>query len=78
MQTFIVVRNDYPKKFLDRISDFIDPTLPIDIEPRVYTENEILRLAEKGARIVKEIVDYGIILAGDKNIIEKIAKNFKK
>jgi len=74
----IVVRNDYPKKFLDRISDFIDPTLPIDIEPRVYTENEILRLAEKGARIVKEIVDYGIILAGDKNIIEKIAKNFKK
>jgi predicted nucleotidyltransferase len=36
----IVVRNDYPEKFLDRVTDFTDPTLPIDVEPRVYTENE--------------------------------------
>jgi predicted nucleotidyltransferase len=36
----IVVRNDYPEKFLDRVTDFIDPTLPVNVEPRVYTENE--------------------------------------
>ncbi len=67
----IVVPNDYSKKFLDRIPDFIDPTLPIDIEPRVYTKNEILRLAEKSVCIVKEIVDYDIIIAGDRNVVEK-------
>jgi predicted nucleotidyltransferase len=74
----IVVRNDYPKKFLDRVTDFIDLTLPIDVEPRVYTENEIMRLAEEGTHIVKEITSYGILLAGDKSVIDKMISVLKR
>jgi predicted nucleotidyltransferase len=57
----IIVRDDYPKKLPDRISDFIDPTLPVDVEPRVYTLSEFSKMARNKERIIKEIEKYGIV-----------------
>jgi predicted nucleotidyltransferase len=68
----IIVRDDYPKKLPDRISDFIDPTLPVDVEPRVYTLSEFSKMAQNKERIIKEIEKYGIVLAGDFSFVKGI------
>jgi predicted nucleotidyltransferase len=68
----VIVRDDYPKGFIDRISDFIDPTLPIDIEPRVYTVSEFLKLIQNKSRIVEEVLRYGVPLAGDPNVVKEL------
>ncbi len=70
----VIVRDDYPRGFIDRISDFIDPTLPIDIEPRVYTVSEFLKLIQNRSRIVEEVLSYGILLAGDPNIVKELVR----
>jgi hypothetical protein len=48
--------------------------LPIEIEPRVYTTNELLKMAKEKRKIIKEIIEYGKLLAGDKKIIKAIKK----
>jgi predicted nucleotidyltransferase len=70
----IIVRDDYPKKLPDRISDFIDPTLPVDVEPRVYTLSEFSKMAQNKTRIIREIEKYGIILAGDVSFMKDILR----
>jgi predicted nucleotidyltransferase len=70
----IIVRDDYPKKLPDRISDFIDPTLPVDVEPRVYTLSEFSKMARNKERIIKEIEEYGIVLAGDVGFVKDILR----
>jgi len=70
----IIVRDDYPKKLPDRISDFIDPTLSVDVEPRVYTLSEFSKMAQNKERIIREIEKYGIILAGDVSFVKDILR----
>jgi predicted nucleotidyltransferase len=70
----IIVRDDYPKKLPDRISDFIDPTLPVDVEPRVYTLSEFSKMVQNKERIVREIEKYGIVLAGDVSFMKDILR----
>jgi predicted nucleotidyltransferase len=70
----IIVRDDYPKKLPDRISDFIDPKLPVDVEPRVYTLSEFSKMARNKERIIKEIEEYGIVLAGDVGFVKDILR----
>ena len=65
----LVVNDNYPRRYPDRISDFIDPTLPIDVEPRVYTISELLELARRRSGLVKEILKYGVLLAGDSGLL---------
>lgn len=67
-----------PSRAIDRITEYIDSTLPIDVEPRVYTTEEIIKMATEGRRIVKEIVSYGILLAGDREIIENLREILKE
>jgi len=69
----IVLRGDN-RRPIDRIPEYIDPALPIDIEPRVYTIDELNEMAKRGARIIKEILEIGKILAGDKQIIEELQR----
>ncbi len=70
----IIVRDDHPKKLPDRISDFIDPTLSVDVEPRVYTLSEFSKMAQNKERIIREIEKYGIILAGDVSFVKDILR----
>ena len=68
----IVISDNVPSRPIDRIKEFIDPTLSIDIEPRVYTSEEVLIMAKKKSSIIKEIVEHGILLSGDEKIIERL------
>jgi len=67
----VIVKED-DRRFLDRITEFIDPTLGIDIDPMVYTLSEIKEMSKRNSRLVKEIKEYGILLAGDKRILEEL------
>ena len=66
----VIVKEDH-RRFLDRITEFIDPTLGIDIDPMVYTLSEMKEMSKRNSRLVKEIKEYGILLAGDKRILEE-------
>ncbi|MET1159353.1 MAG: nucleotidyltransferase domain-containing protein [Thermoprotei archaeon] len=68
----IIPRSD--KNPIDRIPDYMDPALPIDLEPRVYTIDEIIRMAREKRRIIHEITSYGKLLAGDKDFIEYLKR----
>ena len=61
---------------MERLKEFTDPEFPIDLEPRVYTTNEILEIVKRKRRLVKEIVEYGILLTGDEKLIEKIKREY--
>ena len=73
----VIVSDNVPERPIDRLAEFIDPTLPIDLEPRVYTTREIIKMAEEGRRVVKEIISYGKILAGDKRLIDELRTKFR-
>ena len=74
----VIISDNVPERPIDRIVDFIDPSLPIDIDPRVYTTEEILTMAKEGRKIVKEIVNYGKVLAGDKEITNVLRRLMEK
>ncbi len=59
------------KRHIDRIEDFIDPSLSLDVEPVVYTVDEFLEMARERRKIVVEAVKYGKLLAGDGDVLRK-------
>jgi predicted nucleotidyltransferase len=59
---------------IDRIPDYISSQLPLDVEPRVLSEEEFLDLARKKRRLIKEALENGILLAGDVNVLLKAKK----
>ncbi|RLE72836.1 MAG: nucleotidyltransferase domain-containing protein [Thermoprotei archaeon] len=73
----VIISDKVPERPMDRIKDFIDQTLSIDVEPRVYTTDEFLKMARDRRRIVKEVLKYGKILAGDETFLEKIRKIYE-
>ncbi len=73
----IIIVSESRERPIDRAARYIDPTLPIDVEPRVYTREEIIRLAEDRAKLVEELVEHGVILAGSKQIIMEIRKTYQ-
>ena len=60
----------------DRILKYMEPRFPVDLEPRVYTTAEVLRMARNRSRIVEEIVRYGKLLAGDELVLEEVRKAY--
>jgi hypothetical protein len=54
---------------------YIEPRSPVDVEPRVLTKEEFYKMALEKRMFFRELLDYGIILAGDKKILEE-AKAF--
>jgi len=65
----VIVESD-SRRPIDRIADYIDPTMPIDVEPRVYTLDEVRRMARRKAGIVREILEVGVLLAGDPRVLD--------
>ena len=74
----VIISDSVPEDLLDRIKIFLDPTLPIDVQPRVYTTQEILKMARQKRRIIEEIVKHGKLLAGDEKILKEIEMMFRK
>ena len=67
----VIIVHESSKKPHERIPEFIDPYAPLDIEPRVYTVEEFLKMAREGRRLVREVLEYGVVLAGDRAILEE-------
>ncbi len=70
----LIVSDDVPENPVERLKDYMVSDLPLDVEPRVYTRRELYRLAAQKRRIIREILTFGLVLAGDKKIIREIEK----
>ena len=73
----VIVVDKAPPRAVDRIKDFIDSHMPLDVEPRVYTLEELRRLAMQRSKIVEEIVRYGKLLAGDESVLTMLRNLFE-
>jgi len=73
----VVIADDVPERPIDRVLEFMDPTLTIDLVPVVYTTKEAVKMAEEGRRVIGEIISYGKLLAGDERLIETLRSKFK-
>ena len=67
----VVISDNVPQRVLDRLTIFMDPTLPIALEPMVYTTQEFLKMAEEKRKLVVEVVEHGVLLAGGGEVVEK-------
>ncbi|WMT50499.1 MAG: nucleotidyltransferase domain-containing protein [Ferroplasma sp.] len=56
------------------VIDFMEPSFPVDVEPRVYTLDEVYALSIEKKKIILEIIQNGIILSGKQSIMENIRK----
>jgi len=72
----IIVHDSSRGNPVERIIDFIDPTLPVDVEPRVYTLRELIEMSRENRKIVKEIIEHGIVLAGDGKVLETLRQYY--
>ena len=70
----IIVSDNVASRPIDRITRFLDPTLPIDLQPRVYTAKEFIEMARRKAKTVVEALTHGVLLAGSQDIIEEAKK----
>ena len=74
----IIVADNVPERPIDRIPRFIDPTLPVDLQPRVYTTSEFMEMARRRARIIREALSYGILLAGDRELLDSVRRAYSE
>jgi predicted nucleotidyltransferase len=70
----VIVVGEDGRRPMDRIPEFIDPKLPLDVEPRVYTISEMKTMAVSGSRIIEEILRHGKLLAGDPKVLDELRK----
>ncbi|MHC1628038.1 MAG: nucleotidyltransferase domain-containing protein [Candidatus Nezhaarchaeales archaeon] len=68
----LIISDGIPKRPIDRLKEYIDPSMPIDVEPRVYTTKEVIQMALKKAKIIIEALTYGKVLAGNSGFLEEI------
>ncbi|MBO3754270.1 MAG: nucleotidyltransferase domain-containing protein [Candidatus Brockarchaeota archaeon] len=66
----IIIISEVSENPVKRSAGFIDPSLQIDVEPRVFTTEEFLKMAREGRRIVREVMAHGRLLAGEPEIIK--------
>ncbi len=74
----VVVYDNAPPRYMDRIELFLDPSLPIDVEPRVYTSEELLTMAKECRLLAKEIAYHGKLLAGDSDLLDNVRDLVKR
>ena len=65
----IVVKDDF--KDAKKSTVYFSGKLPLDLEPRILTESEFLKLALSKRRIARETLEEGIYLAGRRDLLDK-------
>jgi predicted nucleotidyltransferase len=60
----LVIADSVPSNILERYVLFSDPSVPVDLEPRVYTTDEFKNKLRQGDRFVVEALQTGIPLHG--------------
>ena len=58
----LIVVREAPENPLERISAYIDPKLPLDVEPRVFAVEEFFEVARERRRLAVEILTKGVSL----------------
>jgi predicted nucleotidyltransferase len=73
----LVIADDLPTNVLERYLLFAESTLSVDVEPRVYTTKEFLRLVQQGDIFALESLRSGIPLYGDQ-FFRELKESLKK
>lgn len=68
----LVVSDSAPENPIERLRGYIDPSTPIDVEPRVYRSEELIDMALRGSRLAIEVVEHGKLLAGDGGVVVEV------
>ena len=68
----VVPDGSVPDNPVERVRGFLDPSLPLDLQPFVYTRSELIEMARESRRIVGEVLRVGKLLAGDRGILEEL------
>lgn len=61
-------------RFIDRPLKFMDPKAPIPLEPKVLTIEEAVKMSRRKERFMKDVLQKGIILAGDTSLYRNLLK----
>jgi len=61
----LVVADNVPIYVLERYALYAEPKMPIDVQPRVYTTEELITKIRQGDRFVLESLEVGIPLYGE-------------
>lgn len=67
----VIVVKKSAEKPLDRIPAYIEPSLPLDVEPIVLTVDEFFQTVRARRTFAAEVIDNGMYLAGDRGLLEK-------
>jgi predicted nucleotidyltransferase len=62
----LVIADNLPTRVLERYALFAEPSMPIDLEPRVYTLDEFISKVLQGDRFAVESLEIGIPLYGER------------
>lgn len=73
----LIISSKAEERPIDRPIRFMDLKSPIPIEPRVLTPEEAIKAACSGSYFLKEVLQTGILLAGDENLYQKLIQNLK-
>ncbi len=60
----LVIADDVPGRMQERYALFAEPTLGIDLEPRIYTTKEFQRKMEEGDLFLEDSLRFGVTLYG--------------
>lgn len=74
----LIICENIPPNPLERYPLFLDPALPIVVEPRAYTPAETVEKIKGRDRFVTETVLDGIVLWGDPRYLEKLRAEIRR
>ena len=61
----LVIADNLPTSILERYALFAEPSMPIDLQPRVYTTKEFMSKLHQGDRFAVESLEIGMPLHGE-------------
>jgi hypothetical protein len=73
----LVIADNVPANVLERYALFSDSEFPIDLEPRVYTTREFVKMIRQGNRFALECLEFGVPLHGER-FFGDLKKSFSK
>jgi len=73
----LVVADNVPSNVLERYALYAEPKMPIDVEPRVYTTQELITKIRQADRFVLESLETGIPLYG-KQFLNDLKQSLRK
>ncbi|MEO0158547.1 MAG: nucleotidyltransferase domain-containing protein [candidate division WOR-3 bacterium] len=71
----VIVVRESAEKPVDRIPRYIDPSLPLDVEPLVFTVDEFIQTLRTKPLFRAEVTENGLFLAGDRSMLQKTAES---